>query len=282
EHLNLSSRKSWVWKGSWILGVLWFLDILSIPTRLIQTVPDPYRNTEVRNAAARAGQLIGTERMVSLKEEGRLYPAENGSLSGSVLEAADELVPNTNVVWGLRSARGYLTIFTDGFQNLNHYLKMGYPYDGRILDSVGTRLIIGANPLSAFKYHSSEQRGSSIWTQNAGALAEAWKVDQVREFPDRPALFEALLDPKAFLENEVYTEKSPGGGAVCLARTHRPTLASGVSFWDRLKNSILGWIKSPTTIEVTRPSPCEASFLISSDRPGFLVFNESFSPGWHA
>src|SRR5207237_182263 len=32
----------------------------------------------------------------------------------------------------------------------------------------------------------------------------------------------------------------------------------------------------------SRLSPCQAQFQVTSTRKGFLVFDESFAPGWHA
>ncbi len=206
---QLSSKKNKIWKWAWVAGGLWLLDILLVPCRVIQTVPDPYRNDQVRQSAQRAKEMTGEGRLASLKEAGKFYPEGDGTLAGSFEATARELVPNTNVVWGLNSARGYLTMYTDGFQNLNRYLQSGYPYDGRILDAAGVDLIIYSRALPAFKYNLNEPHGPSVWTKNAGAMAGAWKVETVREFPDRASVFDALLDPKAFLEETVYTEKHP-------------------------------------------------------------------------
>ncbi len=162
EQFQLSSKKNKIWKWAWVAGALWLLDILLVPSRVIQTVPDPFRNEEVRQSAFRAKDLTGDGRLASLKEAGRFYPGGNGTIAGSFKAAAEELVPNTNVVWGLKSARGYLTIYTDGFQNLNRYLQSGYPYDGRILDAAGVNLIIYSRALQAFKYNLNEQHGPSV------------------------------------------------------------------------------------------------------------------------
>ena len=253
-----------------------------MPCRVLQTVPDPYRNEEVRQSAQRAKEMAGEGRLVSLKESGKVYSEGDGSVADSFKTTAEELVPNTNVVWGLKSARGYLTIYTDGFQDLNRYLKSGYPYDGRILDAAGVDLILYSRALPAFKYNMNETHGASIWTKNAGAMADAWKVEKVREFPDRAAVFKAMLDPKAFLENEVYTEKSPIGKAVCLAPSTRILSGNVPSLWGQLTERVAGWFQIGETIEGSRPSPCEAKFTVMADKAGFLVFDESFAPGWHA
>lgn len=282
EQFQSASRKNKIWKWAWVAGALWILDVLLVPCRVIQTVPDPYRNEAVRQSASRAKEMMGEGRLASLKEAGKFYPEGDGSISDSFNTIAEELVPNTNIVWGLKSARGYLTIYTDGFQDLIRYLQLGYPYDGRILDAAGVDLILFSRALSAFKYNVNEQHGESVWTKNAGAMAGAWKVERVREFPDRAAVFQAMLDPKAFLEDEVYTEKSPNGKAVCLAPSTRNLSGAGPSVWERLKARVAGWFQSGTTIEASRPSPCDVQFNVMGDKGGFLVFDESFAPGWHA
>ncbi|HTC19737.1 MAG TPA: YfhO family protein, partial [bacterium] len=104
----------------------------------------------------------------------------------------------------------------------------------------------------------------------------------VRELPDRAAVFEALLDPKAFLEETVYTEQSPDGKAVCLAPTKRTLSGYAPSWWGELKASVAGWFQKGATLEGSRPSPCEARFTVMADKGGFLVFDESYAPGWHA
>lgn len=282
EQFQSASRKNKIWKWVWVAGAFWILDILLVPCRIIQTVPDPFRNQEVRQSALRAKEEMGEGRLVSLKEPGKVYPLGNGSLSDSFKMTAEELVPNTNVVWGLKSARGYLTIYTDGFQDLNRYLKLGYPYDGRILDAAGVKLILYSRALLAFKYNLNEQYGTSVWTKNAGAMTGAWKVERIREFPDRASVFEAMLDPKSFLEDELYTEKSSDGKTVCLAPATRNLLGLDPSFWSLWRAKVASWFQMGTTLEISRPSPCQIQFTLRADKAGFLVFDESFAPGWHA
>lgn len=227
--------------------------------------------------------MTGEGRLASLREAGKIYPsAGEGSIEKSVLETAGELAPNTNVIWGLRSPRGYLTIYTDGLQNFNRYLQRGYPYDGRVLDAAGVNLILFSGSLPGFKYHPSEPVGDCTWTHNAGAMPAAWEVEKVHEFRDRPAVFEALLDPKAFLENEVFTEMSPDGRSVCLKPSPRVLYHEEPGLEDRMESFIAGWFEEPVEILQGRLSPCEAEFEIKNSRQGFLVFDESYSPGWHA
>jgi hypothetical protein len=217
-----------------------------------------------------------------LRDPNQYYSRDVHGLDDSFRETARELIPNTNVIWGLKSARGYLTIFTDGFQNMDHYLHHGYPYDGRVLDAAGVDLILFPRVLPSFKYQSFEPFGPTLFTKNAGAMPNAWQTSKIHEFINRPAVFEALLDPKSFLEDEVYTEKGPDGKAVCLAPSRREISGAGPSLHDRLGAFFAGLFGNPTAIQGLRPSPCEAQFQVQASHPGFFVFDESFSPGWHA
>ena len=283
ETVDFSSKKNPLRKWAWMLGALWILDLFAVPDRIVHLVADPYQNSQVRQTAEKARQWTGEGRMISLRDPNHYYSADVHNLEDSFRETAQDLVPNTNIVWGLKSARGYLTIFTDGFQNLNRYLQKGYPYDGRVLDAAGVDLILFPNALPGFKFQSRETMGSMVFTKNAGAMGNAWEVSLVKEFPNRQEVFEALLNPKAFLENEVYTEKGTGGQAVFLPAVNRGLSGySGPSLLDRWTAWGRELFQDETHIQNRRNSPCEASFEIASSRKGFLVFDESFSPGWHA
>lgn len=283
EIADYSSRKNKWRKGAWILGALWMADLAGVPARIVHVVSDPYRNEVVRQTAMKAKQWTGEGRMISLRDPNQYYSADVHSLDDSFRETAANLIPNTNVVWGLRSARGYLTIFTDGFQNLNRYIQMGGNYDGRVLDAAGVDLILFPQSLRDFKYRVQEPVGHTLFIKNAGALGTAWETARVREFPSRREVFEALLNPRAFLENEVYTEKGPGDRAVTLPPVSRNLPGySGPSFTDRLAAWGRELFRDETLIQNRRISPCEQVFEIATSQKGFLVFNESFSPGWHA
>lgn len=283
DKIEFTSRKNHLWTWAWILGVLWMADIAAVPYRVIQTVPDPFRDSEVMGAAEKAKRLAGEGRMVSLREENQFYPPHVGSFADSLKETAKVLIPNTNVIWGIRSARGYLSIYTDGFQNINRYLRKGYPYEGRVLDAAGVKLMVFPRPLPAFKYSLHEREGESFFIRNAGAMNNAWTTAQAREFPGRPEVLNALLDPKAFLEREVFTEKAVDGKAVRLEPVRRPLPGyQGPSFLDRLESFGKKLFGEREALRGRRLSPCEARFVIPSSAGGFLVFGESFSPGWHA
>jgi hypothetical protein len=132
----------------------------------------------------------------------------------------------------------------------------------------------------------------------------------VREFIDRKAVFQALLDPRAFLEDEVFLEKDGEKGAVRLSPSRRSIRDGRSSLWDRL-GSWAGRIHlRQTDVGRNRLSPCEVQFEVTppgrGNFPGipsarslkprlggaftpsageagrWLVFGESFAPGWKA
>ncbi|HVZ80951.1 MAG TPA: YfhO family protein, partial [bacterium] len=146
----------------------------------------------------------------------------------------------------------------------------------------GAKTFLLPGPLPGFKYGLKERVGPFLANLNAGAMSSAWKVDRVREMADRPEVIRALLDPRVFLEQEAFTEKAPGGGSVVLSPARRSAVGQGPSLWEKASALFDRWFKEPTTITENRPSPCEAQFEVSCERPGYLVFDESFSPGWHA
>src|SRR5262249_2581501 len=103
RQFQTASKKSWVRKWAWALAVAWVLDVLLVPSRIIQTIPDPYRDPGVRAVAARTAQLIGEGRLVSLKESGRTR-AGSALPEEPFLESGYGLAPNTNIVFGIKSA----------------------------------------------------------------------------------------------------------------------------------------------------------------------------------
>ena len=281
EKADQISKKNFFWRGGWLLGALWLLDLLFVPARIIQTVPNPYQNPRMGNLVEKVKDWTGGGRMLSLRPEARV---ETGGAGDSMEAAVEDFTPNTNMVWGIKSAGGYLSIYIDGRQNFIHYLQKFFPYDGRVFDAAGVRLLLCPQPLPAFKYRVSGNDGRNFFIQNAGALGEAWVVDRAREFPDRAAVFAGLLDPKAFLENEVYTEGSPDGKSVSLGPVQRNLPGwKGQGLWDKLVDWVGNLGRGSNAIEGAQIGPGQAGFQLQTVNQGaFLVFDESFAPGWHA
>ncbi len=283
EKAENTSKKNPIRKWAWVLGALWALDILFVPSRLIHLARDPYRDPKAVQAAAAARDMAGEGRILSMRSNNPPIPADARDFTDALVDSASKLTANTNVIWGLRSARGYLSLYLDGYQDLQSYFQKGFPYDGRILDAAGVKLLITPEPLSAFKYEISSRVGQSVFARNAGAMGTAWTAGLVREFTNRPEVFNGLLDPKAFLENEIYTQKAPEGGAVRLEPASRLLAENfSVSLWDQLKGFWRGFWDPRVILQGDRPSPCEAAYTVSTPQKGFLVFDEAFAPGWHA
>lgn len=283
EKAQNTSKKNPIRKWAWVLGAFWVVDILFVPARLIHLARDPYRDPRVIQAAATAKVEAGEGRILSLKSVNQPIPADAVDFTDALVDSASRLTANTNTVWGIRSARGYLSLYLDGYQDLQSYFQKGFPYDGRILDAAGVRLLMTPKPLSAFKYSVSARLGQSIYTRNAGAMGNAWTAGLVHEFENRPEVFNGLLNPSAFLENEIYTQKAPEGGAVRLATANR-TLDEDmtVSLWDQIKGFWRSFWEPRVILQGARSSPCEAAYTVATPQKGFLVFDEAFAPGWRA
>ncbi len=271
----------------WAMGFLWMVDVLGVPYRVLHLVPDPYRNPQVAQAAEGVKNLANGGRILALRNQRSLYSPNVHDFGSSFLETSMTFRPNTQVIWGIPSVAGYLSIYIDGYQNLKSYMEKGYPFDGRVFDAAGSKVFVLPDRLPAFKYKLSFPQGPVYDIQNAGAMPAGWEADQVREFPDRASVFQALLDPRAFLENQVFTEKAPDGKAVRLPPPMESLeTGSDLALWDRAMGwfrELAGkWFDLQPEIQITRVSPAQGVFVINTPRPGYMVFDESFAPGWRA
>jgi hypothetical protein len=262
------------------LGALWFLEILTIPFRVIHIIPDPYRALGMIKAAQLVKQEVGPGRIVSLHRDDLAASDPAAGPGASILDRFLGLPPNSNAVWGIPSVGGYFSVFPEGYQNIQSYLTKGFPFDGRVLDAAGADLLLTQDTLTSFKYRALAGWGPYRLNSNAGALAPLWLDYQVSEFPDRAAVFEALLKPDAFLENEIYSEKAADGRAVRLAPASRglnydpPGWADRWNgFWQRLGGSDL---------QADKASPCRVGAEVNLRDPGYVVLSQTFSPGWRA
>ena len=64
-----SERKRWAVCGC--IGLIWLLDILLIPFRVVHPVPDPFQKPQNQNEASRIQAACGGQRLVSLHSKGR-------------------------------------------------------------------------------------------------------------------------------------------------------------------------------------------------------------------
>jgi hypothetical protein len=263
-----------------LLGVIWFLEIWVTPFRMLHVIQDPYRDPRMIQAAALVKRSVGEGRMIGLHRSDLADSDPKADFSQSILDRFLGMPPNSNAVWGIRSAAGYLSVFPDGYQNLQDYVERGYPYAGRVLDAAGVNLLLLQDALTPFKYRSLGGWGPYALNSNAGALAPLWLDYQVREFPNRADVFEALLKPDAFLENELYTEKVPDGKAVLLPPPVRELafkapglLDRWTGFWQRFAGSKLQSVAA---------SPCRIQAQVNLENPGYVVLSQTFTPGWRA
>ncbi len=291
EQLKLNPEESKMRRKTpfWVLvlWIFWLVDALVIPYRVLHLVDDPYRNPRVAEAAQGVKQMAGEGRLISLRNKDEMYSSNVHDMETSFLETAMTFRPNTQEIWGIPSSAGYLSIYLNGYQDLKNYMQKGFPYDGRILDAAGTRVFMLPDKLPAFKYKLAYPQGPVFDIQNAGAMGTAWEAEQVQEFPDRASVFTAMLSPKAFLEDQVFTEKSPDGRAVRLPPSGKVLPdGSALPLQDKIEGLWTKWagkiLDIKPDIQGMRLGPCEANFAILTPRPGFLVFDESFAPGWRA
>jgi len=279
EKFDFSPKKSGYGKWIWVAGLLWTLDIFGVPARMMQLVPNPYQDAQVIKAAEFARQWTGDGRMLTWPDKRRLYSSAVSTPADALQERVRELYPNTNQVFGLKETHGYFSICVDGAQNITKYLENYFP-SGRVLDLLGTKLISFPEPLEGFKYQVREPVGPTIFTHNAGAVNHAWVVERVKEFPNRAESLAALLDPKSFPEAELYTDRTPEGKAAVLPPPRRSLETYvGESFWDKLKDWVMGKASSTMPQEI-RSSPCEDQLMVPAPRGGFLVLDEAYAPGW--
>ncbi len=271
----------------WGITIFWLVDVFLNPFRVLHLVTDPYRNPKVIQVAQGIKSLAGEGRIISLRNKENIYSTNVHNFESSFFETSMTFRPNTQVIWGIPSAMGYLSIYLDGYQNFGNYIEKGFPYDGRVLDAAGAKLLILPDKLPAFKYKMTFPQGPVFDIQNAGAMPRGWVAEQVREFPNRASVFESLLDPMAFLENQVFTEKSPDGRAVRLPPALRNLEEESHStLWDQTRGWLVAktgnWFDLKPDLQISKSRPCEAVFEIMTAHPGYILFDESFAPGWRA
>jgi hypothetical protein len=284
------SRLSSGWRGPGgragmaVLAAAMMLDLYTVPARCVRHQPDPYRDPQVNSAMGQLARMTGNGRMVSLRRKEALRWSDRRGQEGFLWESAFQGFPNMNAVFGIRTAGAHLSLYLDGYQNMLLYLQKGFPYRGRILDAAGVRALVLPERLSGIKYEVGMTLGGLLFHSNAGALPGAWRVSWVREMRDRPSALVEMTRPDLFLEETVLTEDAPGGRAVMLAPPRR-TLRGGArppsTAWVRLLRFLRGEAPSREFTDQD-PSPCRAVFEADFKDRGWMVFSESFAPGWRA
>ena len=263
---------SWVdkpGKAYWgvALGALWVLDLGLLPFRLTYRVADPYLDTLLGQKIQTITRTAGGGRILALQTSGQMTVAGHGTNEDLEEKMAgifvQNLLPNTNMVWGLRGANSYLSLVTDNVKNIERYFTKAFPYAGDLLDVAGVRVFDLPQPLPPPKYRSAGKIGANSLSLNLQASEDMRWVGKAEELPSRRVLLNILARPGSGWRQEVYLEGSMGKGPVRLSAASRP-----LAF-------------SPVTGSV-RPSADQAAMGTDSSKPGFVVWNESYAPGWHA
>ena len=256
ENKKMSQKKNW---RPWIAaaGILWTLDLLWLPLRLLHWVPNPYQINAVQQTWKSFAPPTDGFRVLSLQSP-RQWTFTN--LEDFSLENADLLMMNSNEVWGIRSANGYLSTTTPTLHNLSKYFQKGYPYNGDLPDVAGVKYLVLPQIPPGGKYKVLDRRGEDYLLLNPLAAPRGWPVTGAQIFSDRSSLLQALARPDNPWRQKVFLEKSPGGPLLGLAAAPRPLV-------------------SP----VPEPPPGNPiSFNAETQGAGYWVFNETFAPGWHA
>jgi hypothetical protein len=268
NHLAPALWKKPPWKP-WIVffSLLWLADLLFLPFRLTYPIPDPYLNPSFQREAqtlrqeARGLRVLGlqtesgmTAQKPQLDEE--LEKEMSGILVGNFL-------PNTGMVWGIRSCNAYLSLGTENMQNIARYFNRGFPYSGDLLDIAGVRAFLLPQPLGLGKYEGSKKLGGNYLTLNPGASEDMRFVPGEMDLPDRPSVLNLLARPGNRWRQKVYLEKTTEGAFTLLAPVQRFLSYQEVGGYNR---------------------PCSSRASIRMDLPqsSYLAFNESYAPGWHA
>jgi hypothetical protein len=248
-------------------ALLWALDLGRTPFMLLDPMPDPYRQEDLRDKAQDLRRLAEGERILSLHGAGEtgFTGGRNQAMQKMFELQTHDFLANSNAAWGLRSADQYLFLRVDGSENLVKYFNKGFPYEGSLLDVAGVRLFLQPQALPTPKYRVAGKLNDDFVNLNTEASADMRWVGEKAEFPDRPSALNSLLSPGNGWKEKIYLEKEAGGLFTALAAGRRslppaPQEEAGYS----------------------RQSAGRASLRGDFPGPGYVVFNETYAPGWRA
>ena len=249
------------------LAALWILDLLVLPFRLTYRVPNPYQDPGLQGQAEKIRERAGGQRVLAMQDSGQMTasgPQMDESLERKISgHLAGNFLPNTNMAWGLRFPTAYLALQTDNLKNMTRYLDKGFPYPGGLLEVAGVKAFFLPQPLPAPKYGAAGKIGENFLSLDPQASEDMRWVGEALDFPDRPSLLNRLAAPGSGWRQKVYLEGNPGEKPVQLPPVSRPLAFAPVSAYTRL-------------------SAGQAGALTNFSKPGYLVWDESYAPGWHA
>jgi hypothetical protein len=167
------------------------------------------------------------------------------------------------MVSNIRSVGGFLSFHTSSFDELNKYLIKGYPYEGDLLDVADVGLLLLPQPLNSKKFKTVGNLNDNFLIVNQRASGSILYVPDSIEKSSRPEILYALANTKSFWRQKVYLEKNNDGSDLSLEPTRRDLIVTPTGGFQR-------------------PVGSRASYWQNFPGKGFVTFNESCVPGWHA
>jgi hypothetical protein len=253
-----------IWNLIFILAVL---DILILPFRLTFRCDDPYPSMSQSSLVQDIGKNIDDGRIFAAQTSDKLEirskkitDKDESRFAGLFV---DNLISNSSMVWGFPSATSYLSLNTENSKNLSQYGVRGFPYSGDLFDIAGVRLFLLPQILPAPKYKWIEKQQDDFLIQNQQASKKLRWVGQSVDYPNAPSILNVLTQPQSGWRQKVYFEKNSAGDYLALTPVGRmiPT----------------GPAEALPSGDGNRVSLCE-----TFNKPGYVVFNDSYAPGWHA
>ncbi|SRR5579871_1258353 len=259
--------------GIKLLAALWLLDLLVLPYRLTYRIPDPYLDPSVQRQVETIRRETGGERLLALGT-----PAQMTLQGGEIDEGlqarmsrifVDGFLPNTTMVWGLRTVTGYFSLQTDNLVDIMRYINRGFPYSGDLLEVAGVRAFLFPQPLPVSRDKLVAKEGGDFLSKDPQASDDLRWVGGSEIRPDRPSVLDILAEPGSGWREKAYLDEKPGGTLTRLAPVDRPSpdnFAHGNTdhSFQRVKAGQAFWRQNGFA------------------KPGYVVFNESYAPGWHA
>lgn len=254
--------KGWL---SWVVALVWMLDILAVPWRVIHPVPDPYRDPAIQAWADKVVQEAGGRRLLAFKAKGNTTLLDGPGRGDVFARAAEDwvrnLLSNSNAVWGIRGSHAYLSTWTlsmdkfwRAFNHLDHYA-------GDLPDVAGIGTLYLPVTLSGPHYRTIQKEGEGYLVRNERVREDLWVAGRAVtvQGPD-----EAL---------GIMTGAAPGVGKDVVL------LDTGTALPPPPRSLDLGQ-DLPQGFQ--RPSASRAVFRGDISSPGWLVWDETYTPGWKA
>lgn len=242
-----------------LLALAWTLDLLRLPMVLHHPMPNPYQDIALQARAAYLKTLSQGGRILSLQPSDATFLASSAeqALKRQFNFQQRSFLANSNMAWGFPSPDRYLYLQVDGSENLLRYFNKGFPYEGDLLDVAGVRYLLLSQKLDGPKYRFLARVGERFLMENQGAAGSSWVRDASVECPDRVTVLNSLSRPHSGWKEEVFLERN-GADLVQLspARDKR----------DLVAGADAGFF----------------SFRGKSEGPGFVGWDTTYCPGWHA